>query len=91
MDALKAMGFGVTKTSQYGKPRGMTEGIPDLYAAHPRWGMRIWIEVKAGKNKPSPKQLEWHAAERAAGGVVIVAHGVDELVVELKKLGAPLT
>ena len=89
MEALRRMGFGVTKTSQ---PRAsmVTEGIPDLYARHPRWGLRVWIEVKAGTNRPSAVQTAWHAAEREAGGTVLVVWSVEDLIRELKALGAPI-
>jgi hypothetical protein len=88
--ALKTMGFYVSKMSQPQRARGMSRGIPDLYAAHPRWQIRTWIEVKAGKGKPSAYQLAWHRGEREAGGNVTVVWSVADLVAELRKLGAPL-
>lgn len=86
---LKAIGFGVTKTSQP-RPSMLTRGIPDLYAAHPTWGLRVWIEVKAEDNKPSAYQLAWHATERAAGGTVLVAWSWGEVQAALQALGAPI-
>lgn len=88
--ALRRLQFGVTKTSQP-RPSMVTLGIPDLYAHHPRWGIRLWIEVKAPGNKPSDTQAAWHQAEREAGGVVLVAYSVADVVDELRRLGAPLT
>lgn len=87
--ALRTLGFLVSKTSQ---PRAsmMTPGIPDLYAAHPRWRLRLWIEVKAPKGRTSPQQDLWHAIERDSGGTVIIARSTSDLVTELQKLGAPL-
>lgn len=87
---LGMLGFWVTKTSQPGKPVGMTVGIPDLYAAHPVWKLRLWIEVKAGNNTPTAHQLEWHAMERAAGGTVVVAYSMGDVLGELRRLGAPI-
>lgn len=87
--ALDNMGFAVTKTSQP-RPSMLTLGIPDLYAAHPVWGIRCWIEVKRPGGKTSAHQEAWHAAERAAGGTVFVADGVRSLLHELKALGAPV-
>lgn len=88
--ALLRMGFDVTRLSQ---PRasGLTLGLPDRYASHAAWGLRIWIEIKAGKNKPSAHQLAWHARERAAGGIVLVVWSVEDLVRELRALGAPIS
>lgn len=36
----------------------------------------LWIEMKAPKGKPTPKQLEWHSLERARGAQTIIM-GVD--------------
>lgn len=87
--ALRRMGFRVTKTSQ---PRAsmVTPGIPDLYAVHPAWGLRVWVEVKAPGGKVSHAQAVWHEGERAAGGTVLVIRSVGELVEELRALGAPI-
>lgn len=89
--ALETMGFNVTKTSRPGKSNGMTPGIPDLYASHPRWQLRLWVEVKAGDNTPSLHQRAWHANERAAGGTVLVVWSVSDLLVGLTDLGCPVT
>jgi hypothetical protein len=86
---LHALGFQVTKTSQP-RPSMITRGIPDLYASHPRWGIRLWIEVKAGSNQPSPHQIAWHKAEREAGGNVVTARSWSEVQDELVRLGAPI-
>jgi hypothetical protein len=87
---LKALGFEVTRFSQ---PRAskQTLGIPDRYARHARLGLRLWIEVKAGKNRLSRHQEAWHVAERAAGGHVVTVWSVQDLVEELRALGVPLT
>lgn len=90
IQALRRMAFKVTKTSQP-RPSKVTIGIPDLYASHPHWKVRLWIEVKAGKNVPTPAQLAWHQEERDAGGVVLVAYSVTDVLNELRRLGAPIT
>ncbi len=87
---LRTLGFGVTKTSQPQRARGVTLGVPDLYASHERWRLRLWIEVKAGDNRPSPAQLAWHAQERASGGTVVVAWSWSDVQRELAVMGAPL-
>lgn len=87
--ALETLGFDVTSTSQPQRAM-MTAGIPDLYVRHPGWQIRLWIEVKAGRNKPTPAQLAWHEAERAAGGVVVVAYSVEDVLRVLVEMGAPI-
>lgn len=87
---LRALGCAVTKTSQHGKPLGMTEGLPDLYASHPRWQIRLWIEVKTARGRLRPAQADWHARERAAGGTVIVARSTADVIGAFRALGAPI-
>lgn len=87
---LRDLRFQVTKTSQP-RPSKVTLGIPDLYASHERWQIRLWIEVKAGNNQPSVHQLAWHAQERASGGNVLVAWNWMQVFEEIVRLGAPLT
>lgn len=70
--ALEQIGFFVSSTQQR-RPSEQTEGIPDLYASHAAWQLRVWIEVKRPGEKPSKVQREWHEKERAAGGTVLIA------------------
>ena len=87
---LRTLGFQVSKTSQP-RPSMVTIGPPDLYVSHPRWGIRLWVELKVGKNQPTPAQLSWHRVEREAGGNVLVAWSWGEVQEELVRLGAPLS
>ena len=95
INGLRTLGFRVTKTSQ---PRRtmMTLGTPDLYATHSRWKVRTWIEVKhEGRRREkngglSFDQICWIRDEREAGGCVIVAYSLADVISELKKLGAPI-
>jgi len=87
--ALQALGCDVTSTSQPQRAM-MTPGIPDLYIRHPRWGIRLWVEVKAGRNRATPAQRAWIDAELEAGGHAIVAYGVEDVLRELIRLGAPI-
>jgi hypothetical protein len=89
--ALRTVGCDVTKTSQ---PRAsmITAGVPDLYVQHRAWRLRLWVEVKRDeKAKPTQHQLEWHAREREAGGAVVVAWSVEQVLGALVEMGAPLT
>jgi predicted signal transduction protein with EAL and GGDEF domain len=87
--ALRTLGFAVTETSQR-RPSGVTVGIPDLYAAHPVWQLRFWCEVKRPGQRPTAHQRAWHETERAAGGTVLVATSVADVLLELGRLGAPI-
>lgn len=87
--ALRAMGFVVNDMSQ---PRATKQapGVPDLYAQHPAWGIRLWVEVKAARGRVRHAQQRWHEAERAAGGAVVVARSAADLLAPLRALGAPI-
>ena len=87
--ALRSLGCHVTKFSQ---PRAtkQTEGIPDLYARHAAWGIRLWLEVKTHRGRVRPAQAAWHEAERAAGGTVVVVRSPSDAVEALRGLGAPI-
>lgn len=37
----------------------------------------MWIEFKKPGEEPEPKQLKWHAAERACGALVLVVDDID--------------
>ena len=90
INAAETLGFAVSKTSQPQRPVGMTVGIPDLYMAHPRWRLRLWVECKGPGNTPTEAQRAWHDTEREAGGNVCVVTSVADLIENLKAMGAPL-
>jgi hypothetical protein len=87
--ALRSLGFVVNDLQQ---PRRtmQTIGLPDLYAQHAAWQLRVWVEVKRPGGRVSAAQTVWHATERAAGGHVLVVYGVADLLEGLAALGAPL-
>lgn len=45
-----------------------------------RSGKFFAIEVKAGKNPPSPEQLDFLERVRLSGGIGIVAYSVDDVI-----------
>lgn len=87
--SLEVLGFDVTLFAQPFRAR-QTAGIPDMYLRHRRWKIRLWVEAKAGRNKPTPDQEAWLTTERAAGGAAIVAYSLDDILAELRRLGAPI-
>jgi len=59
---------------RYGHP-----GSGDVFAVVPPHGRFLSIECKAGKNKPTAKQVEWANEVRTFGGVAIVAYTLDDV------------
>ena len=49
------------------------------------WGPPVAIELKVGKNKPTPAQLKWHEDLRACGWRVEVCRTVDEVLAVLRE------
>lgn len=50
------------------KAAGMLSGVPDLLLPVPKGGCAgLWIEMKAGKNKPTPEQAAFLDAMRRNG------------------------
>lgn len=86
---LEAAAFKVSDLSQ---PRAtmQTPGLPDLYATSRRWGIALWVEVKAPDGKLSAAQEKWHEETRGAGETVVTVWGVDDMVRELQGLGVPI-
>lgn len=90
--ALRQLGYFVTSFSQAQRAQ-MTAGIPDLFACHPRFPA-LWIEVKAPHRRThknggcSTDQLQWIANARECGQVVVVAYGVEDVLVQMRNLKA---
>lgn len=63
---------GKSRFMRFGSP-----GSPDIFAMHK--GVCYGIEVKAEKGKQSDAQKEFQLRFEAAGGVYIVAKGIDEV------------
>lgn len=87
MAALRARGAFVFKV--HGGPTMMT-GLPDICGV---WcGLSIWIETKMpGGQDPTPIQLYRHARIIAAGGYVLVARSVADVVTWLGVIQPPDT
>jgi len=86
IDAIKQLGGEVDKFSQ---PRNtmQTPGIPDLRAVFPDFRTAVWLEVKVGKNKPSPHQVAWLTRECIMGSPATVVYCVSDLLWALAAVG----
>lgn len=73
-------------TGQILKNAGLKPGVPDLildYPAGTYHGLRI--EMKFGKNKPTPNQLDWLLRLRDAGYFVALCWSADDAIKLLEK------
>ena len=78
------------KTGALMKSMGAKAGVPDVLIFDTP-GMPGWyrcglaIELKVGKNKPTPAQLKWHEDLRGCGWRVEVCRTVDEVLAVLRE------
>lgn len=64
---------------------GVTKGIADLflpYPAGPHHG--LYVEMKYGRNKPSPEQLEFIEYANAAGYRAVVCYGAGAAITAIE-------
>lgn len=77
------------RTGALMKSMGAKAGVPDVLifngTAYPDYFIGLAIELKVGKNKPTPAQLKWHEDLRACGWRVDVCRTVDEVLVVLRE------
>ena len=71
------------------KAEGMRAGVPDVHLPVPVPGFAgLWIEMKAGKNKPTPEQRKRMEALEAHGHLCVVCYcWLDAAAVVEKYLG----
>lgn len=73
------------------KRQGVRAGVPDLCLPVPRGGFHgLYIEMKYGKNKPTPEQNGWLYALRRQGYAAEVCYGwreAMELITKYLKSG----
>ncbi len=69
------------------KAMELRTGTPDIVLC---WkGRLVGIELKAGRGRVSPAQLEAHDAITLAGGVVTTCRSLDDVAALLVTLGVP--
>lgn len=74
------------------KRMGVRAGIPDLCLPVPRDPYHgLWVELKVGKNTPTPEQLRWMNELNGQGYCAVVCYGADEAmrVIEAYLTGQP--
>jgi hypothetical protein len=82
---LRAVGYHVSSTQQTRASR-QTEGMPDLFVAHPAWRVHAWVEVKRPGEKPTKVQREWHETVRASGCPVLVCESAYDALTQLEAI-----
>lgn len=86
MFAIPNGGKRATVTAMRLKAEGVKAGVPDIFLPAPvvGWGdiayAGLWIELKAGSNKPTDTQREWLAGLRECGYAAAVCWGADEAI-----------
>ena len=69
------------KTAALLKAEGVRAGVPDVFLPWPVGGCcGLWIEMKAGKNKPTENQRDWLAWLASNGYRVAVCWGADDAI-----------
>ncbi len=69
------------------KAMGLKAGTPDIVMC---WkGRMIGVELKAGRGRLSPAQVETHDAITLSGGVVTTCRTLDDVAAFLATLGVP--
>ena len=67
------------------KRQGVKAGVPDLFLPVARGVYHgLFIEMKAGKNRPTKRQKEWIDALQKQGYAAFVCWGADEAIAVLK-------
>lgn len=84
---VTAQGAGVMRRGGRA-PLRCTPGIPDLFIMYPSRPepFAFWCEIKAGKDKLRPAQVEFNVAAEQCN-ISVVVGGVDEVLAHLRSQG----
>ncbi len=73
------------RTAAHLKKMGMRPGVPDLCIPVARGGKHgLYVEMKAGRNKPSDSQLRWLSILEEQGYEATVCWGADEAIAAIE-------
>jgi hypothetical protein len=86
-------GLRTPRQGAHAKAMGLKSGFPDVAifdGPFKSWGVDshfngLAIELKVGKNKPTPSQLECHERLRGCGWRVEVCYSMDEVLAVLRE------
>lgn len=68
------------------KMEGVKRGVPDIFLPVPKGiNSGMFIELKAGKNKPTPEQKEWSQGLTVMGYHVVLCYSWEEAVERIKE------
>lgn len=62
-------------------------GVSDIIGTMPPNGRSLYVEIKAGKGRPSDKQIVFLERMRNAGALAFAAWGPDDILRELRAAG----
>lgn len=63
------------------KQLGVKKGVLDVLIFEPRGEyIGLAIELKVGRNNPSPEQLEWLKSLKSKGWSTLVSYSLDEVI-----------
>lgn len=63
------------------KKAGLVRGIPDLFLPYPAGPFHgLYVELKTGRNKPTPEQLEFIEYANRAGYRAVVCYGAEAAI-----------
>ena len=72
------------RTAAQLKAEGVKAGVPDICLPVSRGGHHgLWLELKAGKNKPTEQQDNWHRELKRQGYAVHVIHDEWTIAVQI--------
>lgn len=67
------------------KAAGVKRGVPDVVLPVPRGGYHgLFVELKAGKNRPTPEQTAWLTELGRNGYRTAVCYALDDAIREIK-------
>jgi len=68
------------------KRQGVKAGVPDLFLPLPNKKYHgLFVEMKYGKNRPTPNQKEWIEYLNSVGYLAVICYGAEQALDIIKK------